>query len=1267
MSNIEIRISTDAKSTFDTFRDLTKTLRDSLVAYREAQAKVSALAKEMSSAENPSKQLQKEFAAAKKEVKALADQVDRNRAAMQDGKKALAAHGFDTSRLSQEYARLKKESAAAAAAQDALGRSQAAWNRLSQQGAQVAEQLARRNAEAAKLRALSTASATPFTAPAGGQVGALRDIKSGMDSISAQLSIVRSQILQAFSVSIIADKGHEVIAMADSMTLLDARIKLATTSLGEFRTARDGIVDIAQPIGAELEQVGGGFTRIANAIKQYRGTAAQALQLTEMITVTAKLSGAATAEAAASTMQFAQAMGSGVLQGDELRSILENNMRLAQALADGLGIAVGDLKKWGEQGKLTTDVVARALASQLGRIREEVGTVPVTVEASGQRLKNAFALWVAESEHVGAVQQNLAAGLDTLSKHIDAIVAAVTLGANVLAALLAGRMANALVGWIGKLGEATLKLGGLRGALSFFGAPGLIVGGLTMIGASFLELGNRAEETGRKAESALERLRRQNEETRKALEQKQADSPEGRAQSAKEELAGLIAKRAAMQEELQRARAAQAAKPMQDLTLILRLQSAIEDLNKAIDAGAKALADQANLLKKTWEGFGGNKKPIDESKPKEQRYDPLFDAATQKYGLPVGLVKAIAWKESGFNPTATNPSGATGIMQMIPSTAARYGVKDAKDPAQAIEGAARYLADLLREMGGDLEQTIAAYNSYSAYKMAKAGRYDRALLPAETKDYVPKVLDKMEEFGGPRSNVEARKRQLAEEEQLFTAERNREVALAEAAAKKIQAARQTALTDLEAEMAERRNRRAEAMLGSTGDARMRLEARQAIQAQADAVEYARRKQAIDLRILDAERDVAAERLKAYRAEQAQAAHFEKSAAERLDLNTKIRTAEVDLAVIAEKRRQAETKASTDIQAALQAEADAKDAAKRKSIELNETAISRAQSLADARAQGIRAQQEAGIYTQAEARQKLNELYGQSAEAIRQNVEELQRLAAADPSGDMALKAEQARNAWQDMRNSVRTPLQSMLIQWQDTGMQMEQMSTQWASSFSDTLTQLATTGKLQFADFAKAILTDLVRITIQSLIAQAAMSFFGGGFGLGGGGVANAAAGAGAANGLGAISVSGLVPTRHTGGLMSEGGPARRVPLALFTGAPKFHTGGIAGLAAGEVPAILKRREGVFTEGQMRALAPVSDVAAAAGAAARAGGALAVVVNDYSTRGGNEVKARETRDANGNPAVELNIYDKLGSALDSGRLDGAMSRNYGLKRTGTRR
>lgn len=92
-------------------------------------------------------------------------------------------------------------------------------------------------------------------------------------------------------------------------------------------------------------------------------------------------------------------------------------------------------------------------------------------------------------------------------------------------------------------------------------------------------------------------------------------------------------------------------------------------------------------------------------------FGELIRSAAEKYSVDVDLVFSVVAAESNFNPKAVSRRNARGLMQLLPETAKRLGVKDIYDPAQNIDGGTRYLRDLLKLYDGDLALTLAAYNA----------------------------------------------------------------------------------------------------------------------------------------------------------------------------------------------------------------------------------------------------------------------------------------------------------------------------------------------------------------------------------------------------------------------------------------------------------------------------------------------------------------------------------------------------------------------------
>ena len=126
-------------------------------------------------------------------------------------------------------------------------------------------------------------------------------------------------------------------------------------------------------------------------------------------------------------------------------------------------------------------------------------------------------------------------------------------------------------------------------------------------------------------------------------------------------------------------------------------------------------------------------------------YDALIAESAQRNGVDPALLKGLIRQESNFDPAARSGAGAVGLTQLMPATAAGLGVADPTDPAQAIEGGARYLRAQLDRFGGDEAKALAAYNAGPG----AVQRFGGVPPYAETQAYVQRVLGYARDYGSP--------------------------------------------------------------------------------------------------------------------------------------------------------------------------------------------------------------------------------------------------------------------------------------------------------------------------------------------------------------------------------------------------------------------------------------------------------------------------------------------------------------------------------------
>ena len=252
---------------------------------------------------------------------------------------------------------------------------------------------------------------------------------------------------------------RELVATADQYQSLQARLRLAVTSQEEFNRADAELFQIAQRNRAPLAETVTLYARLAPSLQALGRSQSDLLAATDAIGQAVALSGASSEAASGALLQLGQAFASGQLRGEEFNSVIEQTPRLAQAIADGMGVPLGSLRALAKEGQITAQAVLDALLDQRGRLAREYGSLPDTVAGALTRLKNAFLQAFGARESTSALTAGLAGALQAVARHLEGLI---NLAGVVLVAAL-GRMAGAFAASVGAArAEAAARLAHLR-------------------------------------------------------------------------------------------------------------------------------------------------------------------------------------------------------------------------------------------------------------------------------------------------------------------------------------------------------------------------------------------------------------------------------------------------------------------------------------------------------------------------------------------------------------------------------------------------------------------------------------------------------------------------------------------------------------------------------------------------------------------------------------------------------------------------------------
>lgn len=234
----------------------------------------------------------------------------------------------------------------------------------------------------------------------------------------------------------------KVIEFADGYTQLNNKLKLVTQSEEQLQTALNDTFRIAQETASTWSGVNDVYSKFAQNQEKLGLTQKEVASITQTVTKAVGMSGASAAAADAALMQFGQALNTGVLRGAELNSVMSQTPALAKAIADGMGVSVGELKKLGEQGKITTEAIIESLKKVAPQIESEYAKTATTVSESFNRVSNEFTKLIGELDQSHGVSDKAVQGITLLAENIDKL-AIIGGGA---ALVVAGRLTSSYIG-----------------------------------------------------------------------------------------------------------------------------------------------------------------------------------------------------------------------------------------------------------------------------------------------------------------------------------------------------------------------------------------------------------------------------------------------------------------------------------------------------------------------------------------------------------------------------------------------------------------------------------------------------------------------------------------------------------------------------------------------------------------------------------------------------------------------------------------------------
>ena len=271
--------------------------------------------------------------------------------------------------------------------------------------------------------------------------------------------------------------AKSILDTADAMQLINSQVRMVTSSETEYLSVQRQLLDVANNTGASLESTASLYVSTSRALKDYGYTQQEILQFTEATNNAMTIGNVGAQQQAAALMQLSQALGSGVLQGDEFKSIADAAPILLDTIAEYMGKSRTEIKKLGSEGKLTADVIFKAISGASEKLGKQAAKIPMTMGKALTVFSNNWQSMVSKLMNDSGAMSGIASIIKLIADNLTLVVPIVAGFAVAVAAATAQVIGLNVAMLANPFGIIAVSIGTVIGLIARFGDEIDVFGG----------------------------------------------------------------------------------------------------------------------------------------------------------------------------------------------------------------------------------------------------------------------------------------------------------------------------------------------------------------------------------------------------------------------------------------------------------------------------------------------------------------------------------------------------------------------------------------------------------------------------------------------------------------------------------------------------------------------------------------------------------------------------------------------------------------------